>query len=69
MANLWKCDDGTYDIVEEAGVTHMNVPECTLAAAPELLAALKGIMAEVAGCQKDEKYQAARAAIAAATGE
>lgn len=39
-----------------------------IAAAPQLLLALQTIMAEVAGCEKDEKYQAARAAINKATG-
>jgi hypothetical protein len=37
-------------------------------AAPDLLAALEQIMAEVAGCQKEPKYEAARAAIAKAKG-
>ena len=34
----------------------------------ELLAALEAIMSGVAGCQTDEKYQKARAAIASAKG-
>ena len=38
------------------------------AAAPALLAALQGIMAGVAGCQKEPQYEAARAAIANAMG-
>jgi hypothetical protein len=39
-----------------------------IAAAPDMLSALQAIMAEVAGVQKDTKYEAARAAIARATG-
>lgn len=39
-----------------------------IAAAPALLAALQGIMAGVAGCQKEPQYEAARAAIANAMG-
>ena len=39
----------------------------TALAAPELLAALQGILSEVAGIQKDAKYEVARAAIAKAT--
>ena len=39
-----------------------------MASAPAMLAALQGIMAGVAGCQKDPQYEAARAAIAHATG-
>lgn len=35
-----------------------------IAAAPELLTALKMIMLEVAGCQRDAKYEAARAVLA-----
>lgn len=38
-------------------------------AASDLLVALQTIMAGVAGCQRDAKYEAARAAIAKATGE
>ena len=38
------------------------------AAAPALLAELQGIMAGVAGCQKEPQYEAARAAIANAMG-
>lgn len=51
MATLWKCDNGTYDVVDGcdeegcANITHMNVPEQVLAAAPELLAALEEIVA------------------------
>lgn len=37
-----------------------------MAAAPAMLAALQGIMAGVAGCQKDPQYEAARAAISQA---
>ncbi len=37
------------------------------ATAKALLEALNGIMAEVAGCQREEKYERARAAIAKAT--
>lgn len=40
-----------------------------IAAAPELLAALQWVMAGVAGCQKNPEYEAARAAIAKATGD
>jgi hypothetical protein len=40
-----------------------------IAAAPELLAALQAIMAGVAGCQREPHWEAARAAIAKATGE
>ncbi len=39
-----------------------------MAAAPAMLAALQGIMAGVAGCQKEPQYEAARAAIANAMG-
>ena len=39
-----------------------------MAAAPAMLAALQGIMAGVAGCQKEPQYKAARAAIANAMG-
>ncbi len=38
-----------------------------IAAAPELLAALQTIMLSVAGCERDPKWEAARAAIAKAT--
>lgn len=38
------------------------------AAAPDLLAALQAIMAGVAGCQREPHWEAARAAIAKATG-
>lgn len=37
-----------------------------IAAAPDLLAALQGIMAGIAGCERDAHYEAARAAIAKA---
>lgn len=38
---LWKCDNGTYDTVDNNGdVVHQNVPEHILAAAPDLLAEL-----------------------------
>lgn len=40
-----------------------------MAAAPELLWSLRWIMQGIAGCERDDKYQAARAAIAKATGE
>ena len=40
-----------------------------IAAAPELLEALQTIMAEVAGCERDDKWETARAAIFKATGE
>ena len=39
-----------------------------IAAAPELLAALKGLMFGVAGCMREDKYESARAAIAKAEG-
>jgi hypothetical protein len=57
------------DVVAE--VTNVNNPHdfSLIAAAPEMLAALEWIMSEVAGCQRDEKYEAARAAIAKAKGE
>jgi hypothetical protein len=37
-----------------------------IAAAPELLKALQGIMVGVAGCQKNPEYEVARAAMAKA---
>lgn len=40
---LWKCDNGTYDICEEEGVVHQNVPVQVLAAAPEMKEALERI--------------------------
>ena len=40
-----------------------------ITAAPDLLEALQTIMAEVAGCERDAKWETARAAIAKATGE
>lgn len=40
-----------------------------LAAAPALLAALDTIMRSVAGCEREPKWEAARAAIARATGD
>ena len=40
-----------------------------VASAPDLLAALQTIMAEVAGCERDAKWEAARAAINKATGQ
>ena len=40
-----------------------------IASAPDLLEALQTIMAEVAGCERDAKWETARAAIAKATGE
>ena len=40
-----------------------------IAAAPDLLKALQTIMAYVAGCQTEAKWEAARAAIFKATGE
>jgi len=47
-----------------------NMPNARLiAASPGFLAALQGIMAGIAGVQKDPVYEAARAAIAKATGE
>ena len=39
-----------------------------IASAPDLLEALQTIMAEVAGCERNAKWNAARAAIAKATG-
>lgn len=40
-----------------------------IAAAPDLLKALETIMAGVAGCERAQMYEAARAAINKATGE
>lgn len=40
-----------------------------MAAAPNLLKALQRIMGGIAGCERDEKYELARFAIAKATGE
>lgn len=40
-----------------------------IAAAPDLLEALQTIMASVAGCERNAKWEAARAAISKATGE
>ena len=40
-----------------------------IAAAPDLLEALQTIMASVAGCERNAKWEAARAAIFKATGE
>ena len=37
---LWKCDNGTYDVVDDEGVTHQNVPVQKLASAPEMFSAL-----------------------------
>lgn len=39
-----------------------------IAAAPDLLEALKNIMDGVAGCEREPKWETARAAIAKATG-
>lgn len=44
--SLWKCDDGSYDVVEqndqgESCVTHQNVPAAVLAEAPGMLEALR----------------------------
>ena len=40
-----------------------------IAAAPDLLEALQNIMSSVAGCERNAKWEAARAAIFKATGE
>jgi hypothetical protein len=40
-----------------------------IAAAPDLLEALQTIMASVAGCEREAKWESARAAISKATGE
>ncbi len=60
----------TYDIRPAIGVKLGDelADMRLMAAAPDLLAALETIMGEVAGCMKDAKYQAARAAIAKAQG-
>lgn len=45
MATLWKCDDGTFDIVGEDGeISHFNIPERQLAAAPILFDALEEML-------------------------
>jgi hypothetical protein len=43
--SLWKCDDGTFNICndDEGGVIRNSVPAYVLAAAPELLEALKAL--------------------------
>lgn len=47
---------------------HMEANAQLIAAAPELLEALQGILAGVAGCERDPKWELARVAIAKATG-
>jgi hypothetical protein len=46
----------------------LEADACLIEAAPKLLEALQQIMAHVAGCQKEPRYEVARAAIAEATG-
>ncbi len=67
-----------YIVTDECNICEMFSPRTReerdanqrlIAAAPDLLEALQGIMAGVAGCQKNSEYEAARAAIAKATGE
>lgn len=41
---LWKCDDGTYDTVDDDGVADQNVPEHVLAEAPTLVKVLQGLL-------------------------
>jgi hypothetical protein len=59
---------GRTDFTRVTGPINKEADAALISAAPELLAALQAIMAEVAGVQKDNKYEAARAAIAKATG-
>lgn len=80
---LWLGTEGTVAmIVDEDGysIAQVTVLENSTAhhalqanlrlmtAAPDLLAALQTVMAGVAGCQREPQWEAARAAIARATG-
>lgn len=47
MKTLYKCDDGTYDIVECGEITHQNVPQSLLAEAPDLLLQLEFLLIAV----------------------
>ena len=69
---VWTADGSSMICVcQSAGVSlggeQANARLC--AAAPDLLDALRLIMADVAGCQKEIKYEAARSAITKATGD
>lgn len=64
MPTLWKCDDGTYDIVGDDGeIAHFNVPERLVASAPELLRVLKGVLANPNDTPTLEQAAAAIAAL------
>jgi hypothetical protein len=59
------CDTDNGQLARVSGEDKANAQ--LIAAAPDLLAALRAIMVTVAGCERDPHWQAARAAIAAAT--